>query len=198
IPVDKNEMLTSQMKTERGKSTRDALVKQYLDCLTEDETNFLHKKDENLGGMYCINYQALCESLKQEIFEDIILEKYGIMGLRVMKVLNSKQKLSEKSITTFSLMSMSDVRQKLTELLNGGFVQIQEVPRSADRAPSRTYYLWYVDYSRCYEIILDNYYRTLANIHQVRFTQETMAATLLEKKENEEALRQLNNNAFIQ
>ncbi|CAG8636901.1 4063_t:CDS:2, partial [Acaulospora colombiana] len=198
VPVEKTEMLASQMKTERGKTTRDALIRQYLEYLVEDETNFLHKKDENLGGMYCVNYQELCESLKQEIFEDIILEKYGIMGLRIMKVLNSNQKLSEKSITTFSLMSMSDVRQKLTELLNGGFIQIQEVPRSADRAPSRTYYLWYVDYSKCYEIILDNYYRTLANIHQVRFAQETLAATLLEKKENEEALKQLNDNASIQ
>lgn len=75
---------------------------------------------------------------------------------------------------------------------------MQEVPRSADRAPSRTYYLWYVDYQKCYEIILEKYYLTLANIHQVRFSQETLAATLLEKKENEEALKQLNNNSYIQ
>ncbi|CAG8581049.1 1192_t:CDS:10 [Diversispora eburnea] len=198
IPVEKFELLASQIKTERGKSTREALVRQYLDYLIEDETKVLHKKDENLGGMYSIKYQELCESLKREIFEDIILEKYGIMGLRIIRVLNSKQKLDEKSITTFTLMSLSDVRQKLTELLNEGFVQIQEVPRSADRAPSRTYYLWYIDYQRCYEIILNKYYLTLANIHQVRFSQETLAATLLEKKENEEALKQLNNNSYIQ
>lgn len=117
--------MASQIKTERGKTTREALVRQYLDYLIEDEAKILHKRDENLGGTYCIKYQELCESLKREIFEDIMLEKYGIMGLRIIRVLNSKQKLDEKSITTFTLMSMSDVRQKLTELLNGGFVQIQ-------------------------------------------------------------------------
>ncbi|CAG8565959.1 5466_t:CDS:10 [Cetraspora pellucida] len=199
IPESKDEVFFQQMKTEKGKTvTRESLIKQYLDCLIEDDANLLCKKDENLGGLYFVKYNALCESLKQQVFENIILEKYGIKGQRIIKVLQAKQKLDEKAVTTFTLMSVMDVRQKLTELLNGGFTQVQEVPRSGDRAPSRTFFFWYVDYNKCYEIILYNYYRTLANIHQVRFEQESSAARLLDKKEKEDALKQLNNNTFIQ
>ncbi|CAG8507891.1 17546_t:CDS:2 [Racocetra fulgida] len=192
-------MFYQQMRTEKGKTiTRESLIKQYLDCLIEDDANILYKKDENLGGLYLVKYSVLGESLKQQVFENIILEKYGIKGQRIVKVLQAKQKLDEKAITTFTLMSVTDVRQKLTELLNGGIAQVQEVPRSGDRAPSRTFFFWYIDYNKCYEIILHNYYRTLANIHQVRFEQETSAARLLDKKEKEDALKQLNNNTFIQ
>ncbi|CAB5343844.1 unnamed protein product [Rhizophagus irregularis] len=66
-----------------------------------------------------------------------------------------------------TLMNPLEARQKLTELMSGGFVQIQEVPRSADRAPSRTFYLWDIDYKKCYDVLLNNYHQTLANIHQI-------------------------------
>src|SRR5215208_3698305 len=74
----------------------------------------------------------------------------------------------------------------------------QEVPKSADRSPSRTFFLWYVDYQQCYRRILDNYYSTLANLHQIRFESEDSSARLLEKQEKEETLKQLNPNYHIQ
>ncbi|RIB10664.1 hypothetical protein C2G38_2250612 [Gigaspora rosea] len=170
-------MFAQQTKTEKGKTvSRESLI---LDCLIEDDANILCKKDENMGGIFFISYNALCESLKQQVFENIILEKHGIKGQRILKILHTKQKLDEKAITAFTLMSVTDVRQKLVELFNDGF----EVPRSGDRAPSRTFFFWYINYNKCYEAILQNYYyRTLANIHQVRFEQESGAARLLDKK----------------
>ncbi|CAG8537039.1 6137_t:CDS:10, partial [Scutellospora calospora] len=67
IPESKDEIFAQQMKTERGKTVnRESLIKQYLDCLIEDDANILCKKDENMGGMYFVKYNALCESLKQQ------------------------------------------------------------------------------------------------------------------------------------
>lgn len=34
--------------------------------------DILHKKDENMGGIYIIWYNVICELLKKEHFEDII------------------------------------------------------------------------------------------------------------------------------
>ncbi|PKK75818.1 hypothetical protein RhiirC2_735627 [Rhizophagus irregularis] len=124
-------------------------------------------RNENMGGMYIIRYNEICESLKKEIFEDVIMEKYGFKGVRIVRLLYEKSKLDEKAVKA---------RQKLTELMSGGFVQIQEVPRSADRAPSRTFYLWDIDYKKCYDVLLNNYHQTLANIHQVRFDYESGAS----------------------
>ena len=47
-------------------------------------------------------------------------------------------------------------------------------------------------------MLLNNYYCTLANIHQVRFDYESGASRLLEKKEKEDALIQLNKSSNIQ
>ncbi|KAF0343230.1 DNA-directed RNA polymerase III subunit RPC3 [Gigaspora margarita] len=103
IPEIKDEMFAQQMKTEKGKTvfSHESLIKQYLNFLIEDDANILCKKDENMDGMFFISYNALCESLKQQIFENIILEKYGIKGQRILK------------ITAFTLMSVTNVRQKL-------------------------------------------------------------------------------------
>ncbi|CAG8503928.1 12297_t:CDS:10 [Funneliformis mosseae] len=199
VPVEKTDLFNQQMQSARRGVTREILIKQYLDYLMEnDDANILRKKDENTGGMYTFRYHEVCESLKKEIFEDVIMEKYGFKGLRIVRILSEKGKLDEKAIINLALMNPLEVRQKLTELMMGGFLQIQEVPRSADRAPSRTFYLWDVDYKRCYDALLNYYYRTLANIHQVRFDYESGSSRLLEKKEKEDALRQLNRSSNIQ
>jgi len=117
------------------------------------------------------------------------MEQYGFKGLRIIRLLYEKGKLDEKAIINLTLMNPLEVRQKLTELMSGGFVQIQEVPRSADRAPSRTFYLWDIDYRRCYDVLLSNYYHTLANIHQVRFDYESGASRLLEKKRKRRCIK---------
>ncbi|PKC05068.1 hypothetical protein RhiirA5_361758, partial [Rhizophagus irregularis] len=165
VPIEKTDLFNQQMQSARRGVTREILIKQYLDYLVEYD-DILRKKDENMGGMYIIRYNEICESLKKEIFEDVIMEKYGFKGVRIVRLLYEKSKLDEKAVKA---------RQKLTELMSGGFVQIQEVPRSADRAPSRTFYLWDIDYKKCYD-------------HQ----------RLLEKKEKEDALRQLNKSSNIQ
>ncbi|RIA83314.1 RNA polymerase III subunit RPC82-domain-containing protein [Glomus cerebriforme] len=197
VPIEKTDLFNQQMQSARRGVTREILIKQYLDYLVEND-DILRKKDENMGGTYTVRYHEIHESLKKEIFEDVIMEKYGFKGLRIVRLLYEKGKLDEKAIINLTLMNPLEVRQKLTELMSGGFVQIQEVPRSADRAPSRTFYLWDIDYKRCYDVLLNNYYHTLANIHQVRFDYESGASRLLEKKEKEDALRQLNKSSNIQ
>ncbi|PKY35313.1 hypothetical protein RhiirB3_421062, partial [Rhizophagus irregularis] len=141
--------------------------------------------------MYIIRYNEICESLKKEIFEDVIMEKYGFKGVRIVRLLYEKSKLDEKAIVNIDESFRSS--PKAYRINERGFF-----PRSADRAPSRTFYLWDIDYKKCYDVLLNNYHQTLANIHQVRFDYESGASRLLEKKEKEDALRQLNKSSNIQ
>jgi len=41
----------------------------------------------------------ICESLKKEIFEDVIMEKYGFKGVRIVRLLYEKGKLDEKAVS---------------------------------------------------------------------------------------------------
>ncbi|RGB37142.1 hypothetical protein C1646_757305 [Rhizophagus diaphanus] len=170
---EKTDLFNQQMQSARRGVTREILIKQYLD--------------------YLVEYDDILQ-----IFKDVIMEKYGFKGVRIVRLLYEKGKLDEKAIVNLTLMNPLEVRQKLTELMSGGFVQIQSHDRSADRAPSRTFYLWDIDYKKCYDVLLNNYYQTLTNIHQVSFDYESGASRLLEKKEKEDALRQLNKSSNIQ
>ncbi|CAJ0912142.1 20071_t:CDS:2 [Entrophospora sp. SA101] len=95
---------------------------QHLDYLVENEINLLKRKGDDdsdddsgnstgigiSGGMYYIQYQKVMETIKQELFEDIISKKYDHTGTRVVRLLHMKDKLEEKAIATFTLMTASD------------------------------------------------------------------------------------------
>tara|TARA_B100000405_G_scaffold299847_1_gene258732 strand:- start:857 stop:1141 length:285 start_codon:yes stop_codon:yes gene_type:complete len=49
------------------------------------------------------------------------------------------------SIDFQAMISVKDTRELLYKLLKAKYVQIQEVARTSDHAPSRTFYLWRVD-----------------------------------------------------
>ncbi|CAJ0646479.1 1915_t:CDS:10, partial [Entrophospora sp. SA101] len=133
FPVEKLDSMCQHMKIDRQKSTnRELVIKQHLDYLVENEINLLKRKGDDdsdddsgnstgigiSGGMYYIQYQKVMETIKQELFEDIISKKYDHTGTRVVRLLHMKDKLEEKAIATFTLMTASDVRRKLTDLLN--------------------------------------------------------------------------------
>ena len=98
VPVEKTDLFNQQMQSARRGVTREILIKQYLDYLVEND-DILRKKDENMGGMYVVQYHEICESLKKEIFEDVITEKYGFKGLRIVRLLYEKGKLDEKAVS---------------------------------------------------------------------------------------------------
>lgn len=61
-------------------------------------------------------------------------------------------------------MAAKDVRPLLVALSGDSLVSTQEVPKSADRNPTRTFYLWYVDHQKAFSVILGGVYKTLHNV----------------------------------
>lgn len=61
-------------------------------------------------------------------------------------------------------MSQKDVRERMLRLFQLGIVEMQEVPRSADRAPARTIFLWKLMSTRTVcRALLYRAYKCLAN-----------------------------------
>lgn len=71
----------------------------------------------------------------------------------------------------------------LARLSNARLIEPQEVPRSADRAPSRTLYLWYVDFNRTVTSLISHHYKALANVQAQRLEQLERKKGLVEKRE---------------
>jgi DNA-directed RNA polymerase III subunit RPC3 len=124
-----------------------AIVKEYVGILSSAdnptpegrETSFITLSSSKVY----VELGIVCRRLRQRILEAATREWHGQQGVRLMRLLLSTGKLEEKQISKFALMGMKDVRTLLAAMSNDMLVSIQEIPKTADRAPSRTFYLWY-------------------------------------------------------
>ena len=86
-------------------------------------------------------------------------------------------------LARLAFLQIKDAREVLGRLSSSMLIEQQEIPRSADRAPSRTIYLWYVDYPKVVAALLDHLYKALANLQAQRSYQLHECRSLVEKRE---------------
>lgn len=72
----------------------------------------------------------------------IIEQRFGASARRVWNMLYVGGQMEQKAIATESMLHNGEAREVLYAMLRNGFVTLQDVPRNADRAPSRTFYTW--------------------------------------------------------
>ncbi|KAF9567636.1 hypothetical protein CPC08DRAFT_626706 [Agrocybe pediades] len=132
-----------------------------------------------------IEFEIISKRLQQGILESLTLDKHGSEGLRILRLLCKSGKMDEKQISKMVMMAAKDVRPLLVALSADSIICTQEVPKSADRNPSRTFYLWYVDFQKAYQMALGNLYKILYNIKaRCRAEQESgEVAAVLQKRE---------------
>lgn len=63
-------------------------------------------------------------------------------------------------------MKQRDIRSKLLSLHDAGHIQLQEVPKSLDRHPNRTIFLWSFEPERAYNLLLNDTYKGMARAIQ--------------------------------
>jgi hypothetical protein len=59
--------------------------------------------------------------------------------------------LDQKQIADYSMQPTKETRETLYKMLRSGFVVLQDIPRTSDRAPSRTFYVWGADLQGAYK-----------------------------------------------
>ncbi|KIL69573.1 hypothetical protein M378DRAFT_184003 [Amanita muscaria Koide BX008] len=147
-------------------------VKDYLGLLSSADNPTLAGKraafTSFLNSKVQVEFELIHRRLRQRVLEAITLEKHGTAGVRIVRLLLETGKMDEKQISKVVMMAPKDVRPLLTALSMDSLVSIQEVPKSADRNPTRTFYLWYVDLRKAYSVLLVNLYKTLYNISSRR------------------------------
>ncbi|KAK6199227.1 DNA-directed RNA polymerase III subunit RPC3 [Scheffersomyces amazonensis] len=117
-----------------------SLIQHHLKLLSSGSTiQFLI---EMTPGTYTIPFTALIKQLKQYNFETLVKTTLGGNAFRVLRCLKTQKIGDEKSLATAVLLKEKTVRNEVYKLVKANLVEIQEVPRSADRAASKTFYLF--------------------------------------------------------
>ncbi|KAL0089313.1 hypothetical protein J3Q64DRAFT_1808606 [Phycomyces blakesleeanus] len=157
------------------------IITGYITLLKIDSAGFVRSRDELGSSQYSINFLKLRENMKRKLLEGLVREKMGVATCRILRILIEKGKLDESQVQKLAMLPPKDTREKLALLNLRGFVEIQEVPRTADRAPGRSFHLWYVPLEKIYEELLVDVYRTVANLQQRRRQELKVRSRLLEK-----------------
>ncbi|KAJ5317323.1 hypothetical protein PENANT_c034G11765 [Penicillium antarcticum] len=148
-------------------------IDQHLSYLSQAPFNLTTK--HNIGGLdtWRIAFRGIARKLRHLELERMIESRYGDVALRVIRVLHAKGRLDEKRLQEISLLPFKDLRQTLASMQTGGFVDLQEVPRDAQRQPSKTIYLWYYDPDRVCSSILEDTYKAMSRcLQRIKFERE--------------------------
>ncbi|SJX63271.1 related to RPC82-RNA polymerase III subunit C82 [Sporisorium reilianum f. sp. reilianum] len=130
-----------------------------------------------------IEYSNVAERMRRDLLRNVVEEKFGTAAIRIMNILREKGKLEEKHISKLALVSISETRDLCSRLFHASLLGLQEVPKTKDRDPAKTFFLWFVDEAKCRAWLLDHLYQSLARLGQRRNEEMRKQMPLLRKVE---------------
>ncbi|KAJ3478699.1 hypothetical protein NLI96_g9580 [Meripilus lineatus] len=137
------------------------------------------------GSKVQVEFDIISKRLRQRVLETVARERHGDEAVRIIRLLLETGKMDEKQITKVGMMSPKEVRPLLAALSAESLVSLQEVAKSADRNPARTFFLWYVDLQKAYSVLLGTLYKALYNIASRKQSEEEEPSVkaVLEKRQ---------------
>ncbi|XP_034030612.1 DNA-directed RNA polymerase III subunit RPC3 [Thalassophryne amazonica] len=164
------------------------ILDQYLTLLVDDPMEFVGKAGESGGGMYVVNLHRALANLARATLESAVQERFGSRSARIFRLLLRKRHLEQKQVEDFAMIPAKEAKDMLYTLLSQNLVQLQEIPKTPDYAPSRTFYLYTVNQLPTARMLLQNCYKTVANLIQRRLFETKENKRLLEKSQRIEAI----------
>ncbi|KAF5840075.1 hypothetical protein DUNSADRAFT_17810 [Dunaliella salina] len=116
------------------------------------------------GSTFCVNMSRIIDQLKLKELEAVARDRYGTGGLRIFRLLFIHDQLEQKQVADMSMLPPKETRELLYRMLQGGFVFLQDIPKTADRAASRTFYTWHVEWEPVSDHFSTNLYRAAGNV----------------------------------
>ncbi|SCV04851.1 LAMI_0H19944g1_1 [Lachancea mirantina] len=159
------------------------LINAHLKLLASSKIPFLQ---EAQPGLYYVPYSALIPRLKSFTYDTILSSTLGPSFSRVLRCVKEHKLTTEKMINSMVLMKEKDIRSVIATLIKYNAVEIQEVPRTVDRAASRSVFLFRHNEKHAFDMMKHNLTWNMANL--IRKTEElkTDNATLLTKANRED------------
>lgn len=93
-------------------------------------------------GTYTVPFQNLSRYIASYHYDTLIKTTMGNNALRVLNCVKALKLVDEKAISNTVLLKDKTVKSELYKLVNANVLETQEVPRSVDRAASKTFFLF--------------------------------------------------------
>ncbi|PVU93299.1 hypothetical protein BB559_003347 [Furculomyces boomerangus] len=121
----------------------------FLEILSNDKSGMVIKTDGIGPGQFYVNFEKGIYAIRRQMINEFVRSHYD-----------------EKQLSKIGMMPPTTCREKLMELSLVGLVEVQEIHRSADRAPIRTLYLYTIDTNRQASAMLKLLYSFTLKLNQ--------------------------------
>ncbi|XP_053448129.1 DNA-directed RNA polymerase III subunit RPC3 isoform X1 [Nycticebus coucang] len=184
-PLSSNEIFRSLPV---GYNISKQVLDQYLTLLADDPLEFVGKSGDSGGGMYVINLHKALASLATATLESVVQERFGSRCARIFRLVLQKKHLEQKQVEDFAMIPAKEAKDMLYKMLSENFISLQEIPKTPDHAPSRTFYLYTMNILSAARMLLHRCYKSIANLIKRRQFETKENKRLLEKSQRVEAI----------
>ena len=129
------------------------------------------------------DFAAAARKLKWSILKQTVKTVFGDTEAQILGVLRKEGRLEEKQIAKLAMLGNIENRSGCSRLFAASVISLQEIPKSAERKPERTFYLYFLDYPKALNWLTDQLHRTQARLSQRRAAERAKEAALLSKIE---------------
>lgn len=151
-------------------------IDQHLARLAEGPYTFI----EEFGAGWQIDKQRLDKHVAKEELLRLMASRLEHPGPRILRCLMEKGKLEERTLQEMGLLGARELRQSLALMKRMGYVDLQEVPRNPQRQPNQTVFLWFHDYGRVQQHLLESVYKSMSRLLQLLgLEREKISSTMI-------------------
>ncbi|GLC40692.1 hypothetical protein PLESTM_001102200 [Pleodorina starrii] len=118
------------------------------------------------SATYVVNSQRIIDLIMLKQVEALVKSRFDVGGLRVFRLLALRGQLEQKQVADLAMLPAKDTRELLYRMLADGFVLLQDIPKTADRAPSRSFYTWRVSMPALCDVTAGQLYRAGGRVYQ--------------------------------
>uniref|UniRef100_A0A8C6EFD7 DNA-directed RNA polymerase III subunit RPC3 n=1 Tax=Microcebus murinus TaxID=30608 RepID=A0A8C6EFD7_MICMU len=177
-PLSSNEIFRSLPV---GYNISKQVLDQYLTLLADDPVSL------DLNSLYKDLHKALA-CLATATLESVVQERFGSRCARIFRLVLQKKHLEQKQVEDFAMIPAKEAKDMLYKMLSENFISLQEIPKTPDHAPSRTFYLYTVNILSAARMLLHRCYKSIANLIERRQFETKESKRLLEKSQRVEAI----------
>ncbi|NWW89834.1 RPC3 polymerase, partial [Rhynochetos jubatus] len=163
-PLSSNEIFRS---LPAGYNIGKQVLDQYLTLLADDPLEFVGKSGDSGGGTYTV---SILSRLSRPGVSPLSIApgrsipllpplRFGSRCARIFRLLLRKKHLEQKQVEDFAMIPAKEAKDMLYKMLSENFVSLQEIPKTPDHAPSRTFYLYAVNVPASARMLLHRCYK---------------------------------------
>ncbi|KAF2202746.1 hypothetical protein GQ43DRAFT_479616 [Delitschia confertaspora ATCC 74209] len=166
------------------RSERLRLINKHLMYLANDaNVQFVTWESQRGGGQYRVDYNLLARVMLQMEIDNTVMAGEGKMGLRLIRALKRKGRLSERLVCKTTLTTPNMIRSVITKMQIKGLIETQEIPKVDSRVTKQSDHLIWYDTQRVRERLLHDVYKGMIRILQRIAYEKDRIKDVLQKAE---------------